>query len=65
VQIEVHRKPIVALFSTGNEIVDIQSPNPLSGDGWGGIRDTNRPALQTALEGMGYEVLDLGIVPDK
>lgn len=32
---------------------------------WGGIWDTNRPSLQAALEGMGYEVLDLGIVKDE
>ena len=34
-------------------------------DGWGGIWDTNRPSLQAALEGMGYTVVDLGIVPDR
>ncbi|OBZ70254.1 Molybdenum cofactor synthesis protein cinnamon [Grifola frondosa] len=34
------------------------------GDGWGGIWDTNRPSLQAVLEGMGYKVVDLGIVPD-
>ena len=59
------RRPVVALLSTGNELVDLQSPNPLSGDGWGGIWDTNRPSLQAALEGMGYEVIDIGIVPDE
>ena len=26
------------------------------------IYDTNRPSLQAALEGLGYEVIDLGIV---
>lgn len=61
----MYRKPVVALLSTGNEIVDLQSPKPNSGDGWGGIFDTNRPSLQAALEGMGYEVLDLGVVPDE
>lgn len=64
-QVEVYRKPVVALLSTGNEIVDLQSPKPHSGDGWGGIHDTNRPSLQAALEGMGYNVVDLGIVPDE
>ena len=56
---------MVALLSTGNELLDVQSPTPLPSDGWGGIWDTNRPSLQAALEGLGYEVMDLGIVPDK
>jgi len=63
-EVEVYKKPVVALLSTGNEIIDLQSPTPHSGDGWGGIFDTNRPSLQAALEGMGYEVVDLGVVPD-
>ena len=61
---KVYKKPVVAILSTGNEIIDLQEPNPLSGDDWGGIFDTNRPSLQAALEGMGYQVVDLGIVPD-
>lgn len=61
---EVYRKPVVALLSTGNEIVDLQKPVSPS-DGWGGIFDTNRPSLQAALEGLGCEVVDLGIVPDE
>jgi molybdopterin biosynthesis enzyme len=68
-QVKVHRKPVVAILSTGNEIVDLQA----TGDGtsvsdesahWGGIFDTNRPSLQAALEGLGYTVVDLGIVGD-
>ena len=61
----IHPKPVVALLSTGNELLDLQAPNPVEGDGWGGIWDTNRPSLQAALEGMGYPVLDLGIVADR
>jgi len=49
-------------MSTGNEIVDLHDA---SKDGWGGIYDTNRPSLRATLEGMGYEVLDLGVVPDE
>ncbi|KAK2465926.1 hypothetical protein APHAL10511_001567 [Amanita phalloides] len=64
-EVDVYRKPVVAILSTGNEIINIQNPTPLSGNEWGGIFDTNRPSLQAALEGMGYEVVDLGIVPDK
>ncbi|EGO02125.1 hypothetical protein SERLA73DRAFT_49272, partial [Serpula lacrymans var. lacrymans S7.3] len=63
-EVQVFRKPIIAILSTGNEIVDLQSPQPYSGDDWGGIWDTNRPSLQAALEGMGYSVVDLGVVPD-
>ena len=61
----MYKKPVVALMSTGNELLDLQLPQPMMTDGWGGIWDTNRPSLQAALEGMGYDVVDLGIVPDK
>ena len=64
-QVEVFAKPIVALLSTGNEIVDLQKPVSEASAEWGGIYDTNRPSLQAALEGMGYIVVDLGIVPDE
>jgi gephyrin len=58
---------VVALLSTGNEIVDLHAQdNTQTGeDGWDGIYDTNRPSLSAALENMGYEVLDLGIVTDE
>ena len=64
-QVEVYRRPVVALLSTGNELLDLQAPPLRPTEGWGGIFDTNRPSLQAALEGMGYEVLDLGIAPDE
>ncbi|KAF8645510.1 hypothetical protein AX16_007794 [Volvariella volvacea WC 439] len=65
-EVKVYKKPVVAILSTGNEIVDLQNPQPFAGgdEGWGGIFDTNRPSLQASLEGSGYEVVDLGIVPD-
>ncbi|KAF8635012.1 hypothetical protein AX15_000594 [Amanita polypyramis BW_CC] len=63
--VNVYRKPVVAIFSTGNELVDAQDPAPPSGNNWGGIFDTNRPSLQAALQGVGYEVVDLGIIPDE
>ncbi|KAF9226830.1 hypothetical protein BS17DRAFT_776187 [Gyrodon lividus] len=63
-EVMVRRKPVVAILSTGNEILDLQSPQPLPSEGWGGIYDTNRPSLQAMLEGMGYTVIDLGIVAD-
>ncbi|KAJ7248538.1 MoaB/Mog domain-containing protein [Mycena rebaudengoi] len=63
-EVEVYRRPVVALLSTGDEIVDLQAPKAQSGDAWGRIWDTNRPSLEAALRGMGYDVVDLGIVPD-
>lgn len=57
-------------MSTGNEIQDIQSEpvQPAGDEGrseWKGIWDTNRPSLRAALEGLGYQVVDLGIVSDE
>ncbi|CAA7259357.1 unnamed protein product [Cyclocybe aegerita] len=66
-EVKVFKKPVVAMLSTGNEIVDLHNAgsSQTSGhDGWGGIYDTNRPSLRAVLESLGYEVLDLGIVPD-
>lgn len=70
-KVRVFRKPVVAILSTGNELVDIHpsenhqssgsSPN---GESWTGVWDTNRPSLRAVLEAMGYEVKDLGIVED-
>jgi molybdopterin biosynthesis enzyme len=64
-QVQVIRKPVVAILSTGNEIVDLQGGPKTSSESWGGIWETNRPSLQTALEGLGYQVVDLGIAHDK
>lgn len=64
-QVHVIQKPVVAILSTGNEIVDIQGGQKSSSVSWGGVWDTNRPSLQAALEGLGYRVVDLGIVHDK
>ncbi|KAG8900544.1 hypothetical protein FRB99_005983 [Tulasnella sp. 403] len=64
---KVFRKPRVAILSTGNELTDIQSTvraETNTAEQWTGIWDTNRPSLRAALEGLGYEVVDLGIVPD-
>jgi gephyrin len=55
----------VAILSTGNEIIDLLGGAKTSSESWGGVWDTNRPSLQTALEGLGYRVVDLGIVHDK
>ncbi|KAF8314746.1 hypothetical protein DL93DRAFT_2149060 [Clavulina sp. PMI_390] len=71
-EVKVHRKPIVGLMSTGNEIIDLQGLQQQAGsdggqgrDGWTGTFDTNRPSLAAVLRGMGYEVIDFGIVGDQ
>ncbi|KAL5527469.1 hypothetical protein ACEPAG_6260 [Sanghuangporus baumii] len=67
-EVLVHRKPVIAIMSTGNELVDVQNSLSLepqtSEENWTGIWDTNRPSLQAALETMGYDIIDLGIVQD-
>ncbi|QRW15852.1 gamma-glutamyltranspeptidase [Rhizoctonia solani] len=65
-QVQVYRKPVVALLSTGNELVDLQEQSSQieTSEGWSGVVDTNRPSLKAALEGLGYEVIDMGIAHD-
>ena len=72
-QVKVYKKPVAAIMSTGNEIVDLKdqpapsssSPPEADATQWGGIYDTNRPSLRAVLESLGYDVVDLGIVPDE
>jgi molybdenum cofactor synthesis domain-containing protein len=60
VQVTVHRRPTVAVMSTGDEIVEPhQKPQP------GQIRDANRFTLMSAVRQAGGAPLDLGIVHDK
>jgi len=58
-EIKVLRKVRVALFSTGDEL---QLPGQPLGDGQ--IYDTNRLSVHLMLTQLGYEVINLGIVPD-
>jgi molybdopterin molybdotransferase len=58
-QILVHRRPRVALLSTGDEVVEPGQPRRP-----GQIYDANRFALRGAIEQSGGQVVDLGIVPD-
>ena len=66
-KIKVYKRPVVAILSTGNEIVDLhaQGDIQIGEDVWSGVYDTNRPSLSAGLKNMGYEVLDLGIVTDE
>ncbi|XP_066281591.1 gephyrin-like isoform X2 [Branchiostoma lanceolatum] len=58
-EVEVYKLPIVAVMSTGNELVDPGEPlQP------GQIRDSNRATLLAALQDHGLPTLDMGIAPD-
>ncbi|MDJ0923500.1 MAG: molybdopterin molybdotransferase MoeA [Acidimicrobiia bacterium] len=56
----VRRRPKVAVLSTGDEVV----PPDTEELGPGKIRDANRFTLRGALQDLGVDVLDLGIVGD-
>jgi molybdopterin molybdotransferase len=58
-QLQVKRKPVVAFFSTGDELVSIGSPlEP------GKIYDSNRYSLHGMLSRMAVDIIDLGVVRD-
>jgi len=58
-KVMVFRRPLLAVFSVGDELTD--SPSP----GRGRVRDVDRPLVALMAERLGAEVLDLGIVPDE
>ncbi|WP_114471146.1 molybdopterin biosynthesis protein [Pseudorhodoferax soli] len=58
-QVPVHRRPRVAIFSTGNEIVAPGAPLPV-----GAVYDSNAAILAAAVEELGGEPVRLGVVPD-
>jgi molybdopterin molybdotransferase len=50
VEVDVYRRPVVAVFSSGDELVDVaQTPGP------GQIRDSNRYAIAASLRAMGAQ----------
>ncbi len=57
--VQVHRKPRVAVFSSGDEIRSIGET--LDGDQ---IYDSNRYTISGLLQKAGVEVIDLGVIPD-
>lgn len=58
-KVVVHKKPRVALMSSGDELLDASAPlTP------GKIRDANSYALAAALESAGAEVIRLGVARD-
>lgn len=59
-EIEVFRRLRVALFSTGDELLEpAEAPKP------GRLHDSNRYMLLAALQSWGCEVSNLGILPDR
>ena len=58
-QVLVHRRPRVALLSTGDEVAEPGTPRRA-----GQIYDANRFTLRGSIEQCGGEVVDLGIVAD-
>ena len=56
----VHRRPVVAILSTGDEVVPFETtPSP------GQVRDINALALAALVEREGGVSLELGVVPDR
>jgi putative molybdopterin biosynthesis protein len=58
-EVAVWRRPRVAIFSTGDEIVAPGGPLPP-----GGVYDSNAAILAAAVEELGCEPVALGIAPD-
>jgi molybdopterin molybdotransferase len=59
VELEVHPRPLVAVVSTGDELIDAAG-EPLAAQ----VRDVNTPALSALLSELGGNPLPIGIVPD-
>ncbi|GAQ83347.1 molybdopterin biosynthesis [Klebsormidium nitens] len=62
VKVKVYPRPLVAVLSTGDELIDPYSGKTL---GRGQIRDANRAMLLAAAQDVGCETLDLGIAGDQ
>jgi molybdopterin molybdotransferase len=58
--LRVARRPRIALFSTGDELVMPGDPLPP-----GAIYNSNRFTLRAMIQALGCECIDLGIVPDR
>jgi molybdopterin molybdotransferase len=58
--VHVYRKPLVALLSSGDELLPIDRPLQQ-----GKIRDTNSYTLAALIESTGGEVVPLGVAPDR
>ncbi|XP_056282000.1 gephyrin a isoform X2 [Pseudoliparis swirei] len=58
-EVSVHKFPVVAIMSTGNELL-----NPEDDLHPGKIRDSNRSTLLSTIQEHGYPTINLGIVGD-
>ena len=58
--LDIRRRLVVAVFSTGDELVEPGAPAPT-----GKIYDANRVTLIALIEQFGCTVIDLGIIPDR
>ncbi|MEW6287934.1 MAG: gephyrin-like molybdotransferase Glp [Chloroflexota bacterium] len=58
-QVDVYKKPLVALLSSGDELLEVNAPLAP-----GKIRDSNSYMLAALIESAGAEVLRLGIARD-
>ncbi len=58
-QVNVYRRPRVAILATGDEVVEPDAPRTV-----GQVRDSNRYALLAAVQEAGAEGLSLGIARD-
>ena len=58
-EVLVHRRPVVGVFSTGDELVPVGRPLAP-----GQIHDSNRLALLAALAEAGLPTVDLGLIAD-
>ena len=61
VRLKVYRKPVVAVLTTGDEIIEPHDPQP----GGAFIRNANGPMLLALLKEIGIEGRYLGIAPDE
>jgi len=59
-EIPVHRRPRIAVISTGNELTQPGQPLPV-----GGVYDSNGAIVAAALEEIGCEAVAFGAVPDE
>jgi len=57
--VEVHKKPLVALLSSGDELIEVDEPLTE-----GKIHDSNSYALAALIENTGMEILWLGVAKD-
>ena len=56
---QVYKKLRVGIFSTGDELIDFEQPLK-----FGSVFDVNSPMLASLLTAWGYEVSELGKIPD-